>query len=161
MELYNACKNDDLLSDVSEIVFISSFSDLGCVITSLTFTSFIDGKQFIPNPFLSEFSGQITFKCSNQGITVDLDISLSEQFFNPEKAYEIYKKYDYLEFDSLSKRQLDNTQAGKIEISGNNLFNFSRMEMIKVKDMMKLSKATFRKIHKYLFNKEWIESSRY
>ncbi len=44
MELYNACENDDLLSDVSEIVFISSFSDLRCAITSLSFTSFIDGK---------------------------------------------------------------------------------------------------------------------
>ncbi len=99
---------------------------------------------------MSEFSGQITFKCSNQGITADLDILLSEQFSNPEEAYKIYKKYDYLEFDSLYKRQLDNTQAGKIEISGNNHFNFSRMEMIKVKDIMKLSKATFREIHKYL-----------
>ena len=158
MELYNACKNDDLLTDVSEIVFISSFSDLRFAMTSLSFTAFIDGKQFIPNPYLSEFSGQITFKCSNQGITANLHISLSEQFSNPEEAYEIYKKYDYLEFDSLYKQVLDNTQAGKIDISGNNHFNFSRMEMINIDHMIKLSKATFREMYKYLSNKERIES---
>ncbi len=150
MELFEACKSDELLSDVSEIEFIVSFSDLKCVITSLYFISFIEGKQFIPHPFLSEFTGQIKFEISNQGIAANLDILLSEQFSNPEEAYEIYKKYDYLEFDTLYRRKLDNTQVGKIEISGNNHFNFSRMEMIKVKDMMKLSKATFREMHKYL-----------
>ena len=55
IELYNMSKKDKLLSNAGSLEFIASFNELDHTITTLSFISFVDKKQFTPNPCLSEF----------------------------------------------------------------------------------------------------------
>lgn len=157
--LYDKCRNDELLFDVSFLEFSASFSEFNTPTASLSFLSFIDISQCIPNPYMSEFSGNVLFTSSTAGITATINICFSEMFSDPERAFEIFKKYDFLEGDSVYTRRLDgNCKVGEIEVSGQAHFNFSLMSKISsVEDMVTLCKATFREMNKYLCDKEWTE----
>lgn len=151
--LYEKCRKDEFLFNVASLKFFASLSELDPVTTHLSFISFVNTLQFTPNPYLSKFFGSIMFKNSFEEITAAVKIQFYDQFSDPEKAFEIYNKYDYLENDSIYNRQLDNTNAGRIKISGLVELSFSKIPNID--GMISVSKEVFQGMYEYLCDLCW------